>query len=152
MDVCSERFSVGTKLYVGNLNFQTTEADLRAAFEADGRQVSEVAVISDRATGRPRGFAFVRMATEEHAKAAIAELDGKELDGRDFQQSGDSVHVGGRPAAPACLSFGDIGLRAAEGLSQLRLCDVVLSKHAPDHASGVLYEGAHRGKEYGSRR
>jgi hypothetical protein len=73
---------VGTKLYVGNLNFQTTEADLRAAFESDGRQVSEVAVISDRATGRPRGFAFVRMATEEHAKSAIADLDGKELDGR----------------------------------------------------------------------
>ncbi|MFO1009560.1 MAG: RNA-binding protein [Planctomycetota bacterium] len=73
---------MGTKLYVGNLNFKTTDADLRAAFEADGRQVTEVAVVSDRATGRPRGFAFVRMATEQDAKAAIAALDGQELDGR----------------------------------------------------------------------
>src|SRR5262249_41695223 len=73
---------MGTKLYVGNLSYSTTEASLRAAFEGNGRQVKEVAVISDRETGRPRGFAFVRMATEADAQAAISEMDGADLDGR----------------------------------------------------------------------
>jgi RNA recognition motif-containing protein len=73
---------MGTKLYVGNLSYNSTEASLRAAFEADGRQVREVALIMDRETGRPRGFAFVQMASEADAKAAIAALDGKDLDGR----------------------------------------------------------------------
>jgi len=73
---------MGTKLYVGNLSYNSTEASLRSAFEADGRQVREVALIMDRETGRPRGFAFVQMGSEQDAKAAIAALDGKELDGR----------------------------------------------------------------------
>jgi len=73
---------MGTRLYVGNLNFQTTEASLRAALENGGRQVREVAMITDRETGRPKGFAFVTMANEADAKAAIAELDGQQLDGR----------------------------------------------------------------------
>ncbi|MBI5432087.1 MAG: RNA-binding protein [Planctomycetes bacterium] len=73
---------MGTKLYVGNLSYSTTETSLRAAFETNGRSVKEVAVISDRETGRPRGFAFVRMGTDIEARAAIEELDGFELDGR----------------------------------------------------------------------
>ncbi|MBL8863529.1 MAG: RNA-binding protein [Planctomycetes bacterium] len=73
---------MGTRLYVGNLNFQTTEASLRAALENGGRQVREIAMITDRETGRPKGFAFVTMANEQDAKAAIAELDGQQLDGR----------------------------------------------------------------------
>jgi RNA recognition motif-containing protein len=73
---------VGTKLYVGNLAFTTSEASLRAAFSSDGRDVREVAVISDRETGRPRGFAFVQMGSEKDAQAAIAAWNGKELDGR----------------------------------------------------------------------
>jgi len=73
---------MGTKLYVGNLSYNTTEAGLRAAFEADGRQVREVAMISDRETGRPKGFAFVQMGSEQDAQAAINALNGKELDGR----------------------------------------------------------------------
>ena len=73
---------MGTKLYVGNLSYNSTEASLRTAFEADGRQVREVALIMDRETGRPRGFAFVQMGSEQDAKNAIAALDGKELDGR----------------------------------------------------------------------
>ena len=52
---------MGTKLYVGNLSYSTTEAALRTAFEADGREVREIAMISDRETGRPKGFAFVQM-------------------------------------------------------------------------------------------
>jgi len=73
---------MGTKLYVGNLNFKTTEASLRAAFETGGRKVTEVAIVMDKMTGKPRGFAFVRMATPEDAAAAIQEWNGQDLDGR----------------------------------------------------------------------
>jgi len=73
---------MGTKLFVGNLNFTTTEDDLRAAFSEGGRTVKEVAIPSDRETGRPRGFAFVTMGSDGDAKAVIAALDGKDLDGR----------------------------------------------------------------------
>ena len=73
---------MGTRLYVGNLSFQTTEATLRAALENGGRQVREVAMITDRETGRPKGFAFVTMGSEADAKSAISELDGQQLDGR----------------------------------------------------------------------
>ena len=76
---------MGTKLYVGNLNFTTTEDVLRTAFAANGRTVKEVAIPSDRETGRPRGFAFVEMGSEGDAKAAIAALDGKDLDGRSLK-------------------------------------------------------------------
>ena len=74
-----------TKLYVGNLNYTTTEEGLRTAFAADGRTVREVAIPNDRDTGRPRGFAFVEMGSEGDAKAAIAALDGKDLDGRSLR-------------------------------------------------------------------
>ncbi|WP_373046168.1 RNA recognition motif domain-containing protein [Vulgatibacter sp.] len=73
---------MGTKLYVGNLSFNTTEDTLRAAFGSDGRQVEDVAVITDRVTGQPRGFAFVTMASDSDAQAAIAAWDGQDLDGR----------------------------------------------------------------------
>lgn len=78
---------MGTKLYIGNLSYNTTEETLRAAFEADGRQVKEVSIITDRETGRPRGFAFVLMATPEDATAAISALDGQQLDGRTLKVS-----------------------------------------------------------------
>ncbi len=68
------------KIYVGNLSFDTNEESLRSAFAAHG-DVEEVAVITDRDTGRPRGFAFVTMGDSE-ARAAIDALNGKELDGR----------------------------------------------------------------------
>jgi RNA recognition motif-containing protein len=73
---------MATKLYVGNLSFNTTEETLRNLFEADGRRVEEVAVVMDRETGRPRGFAFVQMGTPEDASGAIAALNGREVDGR----------------------------------------------------------------------
>jgi len=72
---------MNTKLYVGNLAFDTTENDLRDMLGAFGT-VSEVNLIMDRATGRSRGFAFVTMATPEAAQAAIAALGGKEIKGR----------------------------------------------------------------------
>src|SRR3972149_1846543 len=69
------------KLYVGNLSFSTTEEALQAEFSAHG-QVEEVAVITDRDTGRPRGFAFVTMNNDSEAHAAIEGLNGTGLDGR----------------------------------------------------------------------
>lgn len=72
---------MATKLYIGNLSFDITEGDLRQAFAAYG-DVTSCNVISDRETGRPRGFAFVEMASADAAAKAIAEMNGKELGGR----------------------------------------------------------------------
>jgi RNA recognition motif-containing protein len=69
------------KVYVGNLSFDTTQDGLRELFEAHG-QVATIDVITDRYTGRPRGFAFVEMMTEEGANAAMSTLNGQEVDGR----------------------------------------------------------------------
>lgn len=68
-------------LFVGNLSFETTESDLREAFEAYGT-VNSAAVITDRDTGRSRGFGFVEMPTEGEARAAIEGLNDKDLQGR----------------------------------------------------------------------
>ena len=68
-------------VFVGNMNFQTTEADLRALFEAFG-QVTRVHIAMDRETGRARGFAFVEMPNDEEAAKAMSGLDGKEVGGR----------------------------------------------------------------------
>ena len=72
---------MSTKLFVGNLSFNTTENDLHDAFAAHGTVV-EANLMMDRATGRPRGFAFVTMSSPEEAQKAIDALNGKELDGR----------------------------------------------------------------------
>jgi RNA recognition motif-containing protein len=68
-------------IYVGNLSFDTDDAALRAAFEAFG-EVTSAQVITDRDTGRSRGFGFVEMPSDDEAKAAISGLDGTDLDGR----------------------------------------------------------------------
>jgi len=73
---------MGTKIFVGNISFDATEQDLQDLFSADGRAVDRVSVITDRDTGRPRGFAFVEMANAADAAAAISALDGHELHGR----------------------------------------------------------------------
>jgi len=70
-----------TKIFVGNLNFQTTQDDLTAAFTPYGT-VDSVSVITDRDTGQPRGFAFVEMSNRNEADAAISGLNGTELNGR----------------------------------------------------------------------
>jgi cold-inducible RNA-binding protein len=72
---------MSTKLYVGNLSFQATENDIQDLFSAHG-PVNEVNLIMDKMTGRARGFGFVTMATAEGAQAAIAELNGKQWEGR----------------------------------------------------------------------
>ena len=69
------------KLYVGNLSYETSEASIRTAFEAHG-EVASVNLITDRDSGRPKGFGFVEMATPEDAQKAKAALDGTQLDGR----------------------------------------------------------------------
>jgi RNA recognition motif-containing protein len=74
---------MSNKLFVGNLSFNTTEAQLRDAFSTHG-VVEEVNLMMDRETGRPRGFGFVTMNTAEEAQAAIAGLHGKSMDGRDL--------------------------------------------------------------------
>ena len=76
---------MGNRLYVGNLSFDTTDDSLRAAFSEDGRTVSEVTIMTDRDTGRPRGFGFVEMGSGQDAQAAITALDGVELDGRNIK-------------------------------------------------------------------
>ena len=76
---------MGTRIYVGNLSWDTTEDTLRKAFEADDRSVKEVDIVSDRETGRPRGFAFVEMSSEQDAQGAINALDDTELDGRNIK-------------------------------------------------------------------
>lgn len=68
-------------IYVGNLPFNVTEDELRQAFESYG-EVSRVNIITDRETGRPRGFAFVEMAGSDEGNAAIAGLNGSDLNGR----------------------------------------------------------------------
>ncbi len=73
---------MGTKVYVGNLPYTCDEAGLRELFGSDGRNVTEVAIITDRMTGQPRGFAFVQMATEDDAKKAIDALHGSSFGGR----------------------------------------------------------------------
>jgi len=73
---------MGTRLYVGNLPFDTNETQLRALFQEGGRQVSDVKIITDRDTGRPRGFAFVEMGSQAEAEAAVSALNGREFGGR----------------------------------------------------------------------
>ena len=68
-------------IYVGNLSYDTTDASLRTAFEAHG-EVSSAQVITDRDTGRSRGFGFVEMPSGDEARAAIEALNGTELDSR----------------------------------------------------------------------
>ncbi len=70
-----------TKMYVGNLSFDSTELDIRELFSQFG-EVSEVAMIMDRDSGRPRGFCFVTMGSREGMEAAVKELDGKPWMGR----------------------------------------------------------------------
>ena len=72
---------MGSKLYVGNLSYSTTSSDLEQLFAQHGT-VSSAEVISDRETGRSKGFGFVQMGTDDEAQAAIAALNGQEHDGR----------------------------------------------------------------------
>jgi len=99
---------MSTKLYVGNLSYNTTENNLRELFAAHG-VVASVDVIMDKVSGRPRGFAFVTMESPEAAAAAIQALSGKSVDGRDLtvNEARPREERGSRPGG----SGGDRGYR-----------------------------------------
>ena len=82
------------KLYVGNLSFNTSEAQLRTAFELHG-EVSSATLVMERETGRPRGFGFVEMHNDDQAKAAMAALNGKDFDGRNLTVNEAKPREGG---------------------------------------------------------
>ena len=75
---------MGTKLYVGNLKYNVDNSELAQMFEGHGT-VENANVISDRETGRSRGFGFVEMSSEDEAQAAISALDGQDVDGRNLR-------------------------------------------------------------------
>ena len=75
---------MGSRLYVGNLSFDITEDTLRAALQEGGGTCKDIHIVSDRETGRPRGFAFAEMSNDAEAQAVIQSMDGKELDGRNL--------------------------------------------------------------------
>ena len=72
---------MNNKLFVGNISFNTTENDLQDAFAAHGT-VTEASLLMDRVTGRPRGFGFVTMSSDEEARQAVEAMNGQSLDGR----------------------------------------------------------------------
>jgi RNA recognition motif-containing protein len=82
------------KMYVGNLSFQTSESQLQALFEPFGA-VASASLVMDRETGRPRGFGFVEMPDDSQANAAIAALNGKNVDGRDLTVNEAKPREGG---------------------------------------------------------
>jgi RNA recognition motif-containing protein len=86
---------MGTKLYVGNLNFSTTEESLRAAFADGGRVVKSVAILTNPDTGRSRGFGFVEMGSDQDAQAAIKALDGTDFEGRPLKVNEARERTGG---------------------------------------------------------
>ena len=86
-------------LFVGNMSFQTTEADLTALFQPFG-QVGRIHIVTDRETGRARGFAFVEMPNDAEAAKAIAALDGAALGGRNLKVN-EARPKGDRPSGGA---------------------------------------------------
>jgi RNA recognition motif-containing protein len=82
------------KLYVGNLSFNTSEAQLRELFAAHG-DVTSASLVMDRETGRPRGFGFVEFSDDAHARAAMTALSGKNIDGRDLTVNEAKPREGG---------------------------------------------------------
>jgi RNA recognition motif-containing protein len=97
-------------LFVGNMNFQTTEGELRELFAPFG-QVTRVHMAMDRETGRARGFAFVEMPNDEEAAKAMAGLDGKELGGRNLKvnEARPKGEGGGPPRGPRNFGGGGGG-------------------------------------------
>jgi cold-inducible RNA-binding protein len=90
---------MGRRLFVGNLSYDTTELSLREVFGQAGT-VSDAKIVTDRETGRPRGFGFVEMSSDEEARKAIEQLNGRDFDGRaitvnEAQEKGGGGRGGG---------------------------------------------------------
>jgi cold-inducible RNA-binding protein len=86
---------MGRRLYVGNLSYDTTEMGLRELFGQMGT-VADAKVVMDRETGRPRGFAFVEMSSDQEAQKAIEQLNGRDVDGRAINVNEAQERTGGR--------------------------------------------------------
>jgi cold-inducible RNA-binding protein len=106
-----------TNIFVGNLNYQTTQDDLYSAFSQYGA-VERVNIVTDRDTGQPRGFAFVEMTEKRDAETAISQLNGAELHGRAMnvnearpKPTGGSAHGGGRGGSGRGGGYGNRGGR-----------------------------------------
>jgi len=95
-------------LFVGNMSFQTTAADLRALFEPFG-QLARVHVATDRETGKARGFGFVEMVNDADAAKAIAALDGKDVGGRNLKVNEARPKEAGGPRGPRSGGGGNSG-------------------------------------------
>lgn len=102
-------YAMGTRLYVGNLPYSADEKQIREFFEGEGgRKVSQIKIITDRETGRPRGFAFVELVDAKMAESAIAELHAAQFGGRTIvvnqahqpRQGGSSAERSGGERAP----------------------------------------------------
>jgi cold-inducible RNA-binding protein len=104
---------MSTKLYVGNLSYNTTDSQLRELFAAHGT-VSSVDLIMDKFSGRPRGFGFVTMETKEAAEAAVQALNGKQVDGRALTVN-EARPREDRPDRPPGRSGGGGGYRGDRG-------------------------------------
>ena len=76
---------MGNRLYIGNLSWNTTKDDLANVLSENGRTIKDLHLVLDRDTGRSRGFAFAEFESESEAQAAIEQLDGLELDGRNLR-------------------------------------------------------------------
>lgn len=101
---------MGTRLFVGNLSFRTTEEQLSAHLASSGRRVERVQLMIDRETGRSRGFAFVEMGNAEDAAAVVAGLDGRDLDGRQVRISeAREREAGARPGPRPGGGYGGSG-------------------------------------------
>lgn len=100
------------RLFVGNLSFNTTEDDVRSAFQGFG-DIVEVKLVTDRETGRSRGFAFVSMANDADAQRAMQEMNGQLLAGRPLRVN--EAEAKGAGGGGSREGFGGFGARGAAG-------------------------------------
>ena len=101
---------MGTRIFVGNLSFDTSEQDLHDLFAGDDRPVEKVSIVTDRDSGRSRGFGFVEMRAGADTAAVISALNGKELHGRQLRVS-EAHERAERPSRPGGGGGGGYGRR-----------------------------------------
>ena len=103
---------MGTRLYVGNLPFSADEQQIRDLFSQNGRTVTEVKLITDRETGRPRGFGFVEVASSQDADGAIRDLNGMDFGGRALTVNEARERTSGGGGGGGDWARGDQGRRS----------------------------------------
>lgn len=95
VEITTRKCKMGRRLHIGNLSYDTTEMGLREMFGNAG-VVADAKIVMDRETGRPRGFGFVEMGSDQEAQNAIQQLNGRDLDGRAMNVSEAQERGGGR--------------------------------------------------------